>query len=263
MSKLLLLTVALLFQARMIEAQSGADTDTEMSSILIITPRTDLTLSIDDSLIGNVTNDTLSIPAGFHQLSVTDWNSDVWSAIDWTWSGILEPDSVYLFETKIERFTILNTIPFGAKVVIDGIQVGTTPFVLKSIESAVEIVMVNYMPVRVEASELSGKNIMTLVLVRESPVMSSESSGMKPEITSVGGSMITRSAYLLTATSGIAAVWFKFEADKAFNALPMAFDPEDIAYYENRVKKYDDLAAVSFGTFQIGFLYSIYRAIRD
>ena len=262
MIKLLILTLALLFQIRMIEAQSGSDTDTELSSILIIPPRAGLTLSIDDSLVGNVTNDTLSVPAGFHKLSVTDRNSDVWSAVDWAWAGILEPDSVYLFEPKIERFTILNTIPFGAKVVIDGIHVGTTPFVLKSLESAVEIVMVNYMPIRVEASELSGENIMTIALVRESPVMAAESSGVKPEITSVGGSMITRSAYLLTAASGIAAVWFKFEADKAFNALPTAFDPEDIAYYENRLKKYDDLAAVSFGTFQIGFLYSIYRAIR-
>ncbi len=263
MNKVLILTLALLSQTGMIEAQSSSDSDTEMSSILIIAPRTGLTLFIDDSLIGYVTNDTLSIPAGFHQLSVSDGKSDVWSATDWTWSGELEPDSVYLFKVKIERFTIFNTIPFGAKVVIDGIQVGTTPFILSSMESAVEIVMANYMPVRIEPSELSGKNIMTIVLVQESPVMTSESSGMKPEIKSAGGSMITRSAYLLTAASGIAAVWSKFEADKAFNALPMAFDPEDIAYYENRAKKYDDLAALSFATFQIGFLYSIYRAIRN
>ena len=263
MNRVLILTLALLLRSGIIEAQSGSDNDIEMSSILITAPRTGLTLYIDDSLIGYVTNDTLSIPSGFHQLSVSDGNSDVWSATDWTWSGELKPDSVYLFEAKIERFTILNTIPFGAKVVIDGIQVGTTPFVLSSIESAVEIVMANYMPVRMEASELSGKNIMTIVLVRESPVMASESSGINPEITSVGGSMVIRSAYLLTAASGIAAVWFKFEADKAFNARPMAFDPEDIEYYENRAKKYDDLAAISSGTFQIGFLYSIYRAIRN
>ena len=263
MSRLLILILALLFQSGLVEAQSGGDTATEMSSILIIAPRTGLTLFIDDSVIGYVTNDTLSVPAGFHHLGVTDRNSDVWSAVDWAWSGMLEPDSVYRFETKIERFMILNTIPFGAKVVIEGIQVGTTPFVLKSLESAVEIVMVNYMPIRVEPSELSGKNIMTVVLVRESPVMASESSSMNSDLTSVGGSMITRSTYLLTAVSGIAAVWFKFEADKAFNALPTAFDPEDIAYYENRLKKYDDLAAVSFGTFQAGFLYSIYRAIRN
>ena len=196
MNKVLILTLALLLQTGMIEAQSGSDSDTEMSSILITSPRTGLTLYIDDSRIGYVTNDTLSIPAGFHQLSVSDGNSDVWSATDWTWSEELKPDSVYLFEAKIERFTILNTIPFGAKVVIEG-------------------------------------------------------------------SIVTRSAYLLTAASGIAAVWFKFEADKAFNALPMAFDPEDIEYYENRANKYDDLAAISFGTFQIGFLYSIYRAIRN
>ena len=264
MSKLTLLTLALLFQTLVVEAQSSPDTTSaERSSILITAPRTGLTLSIDDSVIGYVSNDTLSIRAGFHHLSVTDGNSDVWSATDWTWSGILESDSVYRFKTKIERFTILNTIPFGAKVVIDGIQVGTTPFVLKSVESAVEIVMVNHMPVRIEASELSGKKIMTITLVQDSPNVASESSGLKPGKISVGGSTITRSAYLLTAASGIAAVWFKFEADKAFNALPTAFDPEDIAYYENRLKKYDDLAAVSFGTFQLGFLYSIYRTIRN
>jgi len=238
MSKLLLLTLAMLFQTLVVEAQSSHDTSAEMSSILITAPRTGLTLSIDDSVIGYVSNDTLSIRAGFHQLSVSDGNSDVWSATDWTWSGILEPDSVYRFKTKIERFTILNTIPFGAKVVIDGIQVGTTPFVLKSVESAVEIVMVNYMPIRVEASELSGKKIMTITLVQDSPNVASESSDIKPGKISVGGSTITRSAYLLTAASGIAAVWFKFEADKAFNALPPnAFDPEDIAYYENRLKR--------------------------
>ena len=156
---------------------------------------------------------------------------------------------------------MLNTVPFGAKVIINSVTVGTTPFLLENSNEAVELVMSNYMPVRLEVLQLANKTFIDIILVNEMLSEEIESTELLNGIAYRRDKIISRSTYLVTGLAGIAAVYFKFEADKAFRKLPNAILLEEQINLTNRIKKYDDLAAVSFGTFQVGFLYSIYRVI--
>ena len=215
---------------------------------------------LDDSLVGIVTASELEIRSGFHKLKLSSV-TDSWTAVDWTWEGTLKADSSYVFNVTKKQFIMLNTVPFGAKVIINGKYVGTTPFLLENTYEAVELVMSNYMPVRLEVLELANKKFIDITLVNEIPSEEIKSTQLLTGIANRRDKIISRSAYIVTGLSGVAAVYFKFEADKAFRKLPNAILLEDQVKLKNRINKYDDLAAVSFGTFQVGFLYSIYRVI--
>lgn len=233
------------------------------NAILIIESKSsDILFYIDDSLYSRQRKDTLTVSSGYHSLRASNIEADLWSALDWSWNGTLNSDSTYYFEIVAKRFLIINSIPFGADVIIDGKFMGTTPYVLESSENAVELIKSNFMPVRIEPEEMIEKTIININMVVESPAIESE---IAPTFANLGydrDKLINRSTYAFTAISGIAAVYFKFEADKAFNNLSDAIDPADIRYFSDRVDKYDNYAAFSFGTFQAGFLYSIYRVIR-
>lgn len=214
---------------------------------------------MDDSLVGAVTGVEFEIRSGSHKLEVSSI-SDSWTAVDWTWQGIIKADSVYIFNVETKRFIMLNTVPFGATVIINGKNVGTTPFMLEKTGEAVEIIMSNYMPVRLEATQLVNKEFIDVTLVNEIP--SEEFAAQLINGMAIRrDKILTRTTYFLTGLAGFSAVYFKFEADKAFKKLPDALLLRDKIYLNDRINKYDDLAAVSFGTFQIGFLYSIYRVI--
>ena len=260
MNKTLLTLALLLFSTSAGLTQTIGDNEYGVSTVKINAFEEGLLFYVDDSLVGALTENEFEIRAGSHELKVSS-ATDSWTAVDWTWEGTLRADSVYTFDVRTKQFIMLNTVPFGAKVIINGKTVGTTPLLLEKTDGAVEIVMSNYMPIRLEASQLANKNFIDIILVNEMPSEEFESRELKNGIADRRDMIITRSTYLVTAIAGISAVYFKFEADKAVRKYPNAILLEDRIYLENRIKKYDDLAAVSFGTFQVGFLYSIYRVI--
>jgi len=260
MNKTLITMALLLFSMSAGRTQSIDDNGISLSVVKINALEQGLLFYVDDSLVGSLTDNEFEVRSGFHKLKVSS-ATDSWTAVDWTWEGTLIADSVYTFDVKMKQFIMLNTVPFGAKVIINGKSAGTTPLLLEETNEAVEIVLSNYMPIRLEASQLANKKFIDIILVNELPSKDFDSRELKLRIADRKDMVITRSTYLVTAIAGISAVYFKFKADKAFRKLPNAILLEDQIYLENRIKKYDDRAAVSFGTFQVGFLYSIYRVI--
>lgn len=260
MNKTLLISVVILSYLPIGQAQTVDNNENGIAYITIDSPEEGLLFYVDDSLVGSVSETEFEISSGFHKLDVSSV-SDNWNAVDWSWQGVIKADSVYTFHVETNHFIMLNTIPFGAKVIINGEYVGTTPYMLKKSTKAVELIMSDYMPVRLESAQLNDKEFINITLVNEIPSEEIESIQINIRIANRKDKIITRSTYLLTGLSGIAAVYFKFEADEAFKKLPDAILLEDQIYLNDRIKKYDDLAAVSFGTFQVGFLYSIYRVI--
>ena len=261
MNKTLSVIAFILFYSSVVRTQPVDGDEKGIAFIKINSSEEGLLFYIDDSLVSALTGNKFKIISGFHKLKVSSV-TDSWMAVDWTWQGTIIADSVYTFNVEMNQFIMLNTIPFGAKVIINGENVGTTPFMFEKSSEAVEIIMSNYMPVRIEASQWYDKEFIDITLVNEMPSEEFESIQLINGITNRRDKILTRSTFLLTGLSGIAAVYFKFEADKAFKKLPDAILLEDQIYLKDRIKKYDDFAAVSFGTFQAAFLYSIYRVIR-
>lgn len=260
MNKALFILALLLCNLSVGQTQPISGKKKDMAFVKINSPEQGLLFYMDDSLVGAVTGVKFEIRSGSHKLKVSSI-SDSWTAVDWTWQGIIKADSVYIFNVETKRFIMLNTVPFGATVIINGKNVGTTPFMFKKTGEAVELIMSNYMPVRLEATQLVNKEFIDVTLVNEIPSEEFESAQLINGMAIRRDKMLTRTTYLLTGLAGFSAVYFKFEADKAFKKLPDALLLKDQIYLNDRIKKFDDLAAVSFGTFQIGFLYSIYRVI--
>jgi len=262
MNKLFLLLFVLLANNIYVNADSTNNTGNGMANVIYESKSSNILFYIDDSLYSLQSRDTLAIQAGYHSLKASTVESDLWSAVDWRWDGNLKADSTYYFEIMTKRFVVLNSVPYGADVMIEGIYVGTTPYILESTNRAVELIKSNYMPVRIEPIDLNNKSFISINLLLETLVFEIEEANNLANIGYDRDKLITRSTYVITAISGVAAVYFKFEADKAFNKLSDAVDPADQRFLSDRVEKYDNLAAISFGTFQTGFLYSIYRVIR-
>ena len=260
MNKTLFILALLLYNLSVGQTQPIGSNKKSVALVKINSPEQGLLFYMDDSLVGALTGNEFKIRSGSHKLKVSSI-TDSWTAVDWTWQGILKADSVYVFNVETNLFIMLNTVPFGATVIINGENIGTTPFMLEKTGEAVEIIMSNYMPVRLEAAQLVNKEFIDITLVNEMPSEEFKSPQLINRIAIRSDKILTRSTYLLTGLAGITAVYFKFEADKAFRKLPNAILLEDQIYLKDRIKKYDDLAAVSFGTFQVGFLYSIYRVI--
>jgi len=259
MNKIPLLIFIIVLSNFYVYANPTGSSNLGMSKVIIESKSSDILFFIDDSLYSRQRIDTLSVKAGYHSLRASNAESDLWSAVDWTWDGELTADSIYYFEIITKRFIMLNSVPYGADVLINGEFVGTTPYVLKSTSEAVELIKSNYMPVRIEPDDLIDKSLISINLVAESPVIKTEPT---QNFWKIGNGRDKLTTYAITAISGVAAVYFKFEADKAFDRLSDAVDPADRQYLIDRVDKYDNLAAISFVTFQAGFLYSIYRIIR-
>jgi len=260
MNKTLFILLLLLYNLSVGQTQPNISNKKGVAFVKINSHDQGLLFYVDDSLAGAVTGVAFEIRAGSHKLKVSSI-TDSWTAVDWNWQGNIKADSVYIFNVETKRFLMLNTVPFGATVIINGNKVGTTPFMLEKTGEAVEIVMSNYMPVRLEATQLVNKEFIDIMLVNESPSEEIESSQMTNGIGINRDKIFTRTTYLLTGLAGIATVYFKFEADKAFKKLPDTILLEEQIELKNRINKYDDRAAVSFATFQAGFLYSIYRVI--
>jgi len=238
------------------------DVTLRKSTLIYESKSSDILFYIDDSLYSNQRADTLLVLAGYHNLRASISESDLWSAIDWSWNGDIIADSTYHFEIITKRFLVLSSVPYGADVLINGEFMGTTPYVLESTGKAVDLIMNNYLPVRIEPEGMINKTLISVAMVAESPVIETVPT---PTFANLGydrEKLISRSTFAITAVTGVAAVYFKFQADKAFNNLADSVDPADIRFYTDRVDKFDNLAAISFGTFQAGFLYSIYRVIQ-
>jgi len=260
MNKTLLIIALLLYNLSVGQTQPNGSIEKGIAFIKIISAEQGVLFYMDDSLVGAVTNTEFEIVSGFHTLKVSSM-TDSWTAVDWNWQGMIKADSVYIFNIETKRFIMINTVPFGATVIINGENIGTTPFMLERSGQAVDIIMTNYMPVRLEAKQFINREFIDVTLVNEIPSEEIKSAQLIYGIAMKRDKMLLRTTYLLTGLAGITTVYFKFEADKAFKKLPGTILLKDQIYLEDKIKKYDDLAAVSFGTFQIGFLYSIYRVI--
>ena len=151
MNRTLLTIALLLFSTSAGRTQSLSDNEKGISTVKINALEEGLLFYVDDSLVGALTDKKFEIRSGFHKLKVSS-STDSWTAVDWTWEGFLRADSVYTFDVKTKQFIMINTVPFGAKVIISGKNAGTTPLLLEKTNEAVEIVMSNYMPIRLEAS---------------------------------------------------------------------------------------------------------------
>lgn len=234
--------------------------------LLLQTKHVGLSVKIDGQLIGQTPLDLQMLPTGLHKINISHPGRVNWLDRDWSREVSIAPDDTLVIEVNFERSFSINSQPFGAEVFLEDQRVGETPIFVKLLEGEMK---------RLTLSKTGFKDTtMILGLCEEQffniPLKRTKESldfSLKTkELEFKRKSKTKRYLYTsvgLSVVSGALALYFRNKGNQNHDRYLATADPQTFNKFFDDAKKYDRYAAVSFGTFQVSFIFSFYLYLKE
>ncbi|MDZ7267989.1 MAG: hypothetical protein ONB48_10195 [candidate division KSB1 bacterium] len=251
---------------------AGADSTHALVSIL--SRHAGLPVFLDDIQIGVTPLHHYRVAAGEHEFGVRRSDSSSWLASDWIQRVTLAAGDTVTLVAEFYRSYFITSTPYGAEVWREHKLEGTTPLVLRLPEQArttVEVVMPGYYPRVLELAPPPGEAGLAepvrhfeLVLEKD-PAFASrhEQASHARERRRVRYLGLTYLAAGASLAVGVAAIYFKHEADQAYRQYQSYGDPVLRESYYARARRYDRYSGAAFASFQISFALSFYGFLQS
>lgn len=204
----------------------------------------------------------LPLPAGEHEVRALNPHRSSWLERDWiSQAEIVEGDTCEL-KVRFPTYYIINTQPFDASVIAQGVEVGRTPLILPSEKGRIILKKEGYKD-RVVSLDGKGDRFFHISLEEDQKFQREKLHLLKEtHWTEKRRKTLLCSTIALGLASGAAALYFKHRADRAYNEYLVAGDPEDMNRLFNDTKRYDTLWGISYGFFEVSFLLTFYLFLK-
>lgn len=222
-----------------------------------------LAVKIDGQLIGYTPLGILSLSAGSHEIYVSHPNRANWLDRDWLGKIDIVANDTLRVKVAFEKSYSVNSQPFGASVFLADRKIGETPLFFNLNENEIKKITITKEGFRDTTFSvgLTGQQFFNIALkpTRKNIAMPQDS-GLKK---SSKNKVYFYSAIGLSVVSGVAAFYFRSKANDKYESYLQTGNPQRFNAFYNDAKKIDRYAAVSFGTFQVSFIFSFYLFLKE
>jgi hypothetical protein len=252
-------------------AQTSSDNETlqkveEPGFLRVTSTRAGTEIWLNDRLLGIAPLDSVKVSAGHHRLVAINPDKTSWLDRDWVREIDIRSGQVTEVNVVFQKYYSVNSIPFGAQVLVDGRPVGDTPAIISvpDTTAAVEVVLLKqgFLPDTLRLDAWSGRFRQVELRPKPGAAVLSGFSGSAAEAfdRSRKWTYISAGVGLL---SGVTALYFKRRADDTYDRYMKAIEPAEIERLYKRTRQLDSYAAISFGVFQLSFVSTLYFFLKS
>lgn len=277
MKNLLVILAILLGLFGSVTAQSDAP-NTQVGNILVVSIPRSLKLSADGEERGSTPVLLKDLTAGSHILKLSHPLKDNWPARDWQKTVVIHPGVTDTLQVNLTSVLSVSSYPFGASVILDGKEIGKTPFFWPELEEGHHEIQI-YSPKRqvysdvIQIDSLQFKKIdITLPPINKSELADTDKIGKDKkqnrspsdrlfDISPRRGRITTYSFLGLSMTSALGAYMVKNKANSFYNKYLHSADPVNMDTFYNKTIKYDRIAGALWGVFEISFVLTFYFSL--
>lgn len=233
--------------------------------LMLITRHVGLQIKIDNRPVGVTSGGVFKLKEGLHKVHIEHPDHTNWFEEDWVADVQILANDTLRVPVIFKRSYSINSQPYGAAVSLDGAAMGETPIFFKLAEDEIKQVTLSKAGFRdttftIGQSEQRFFNIE--LTAAKMPITLSLESASKDKIGS-RSKVILYSTAALALVSGGVALYFRNRGNDRYDSYLKTGDPRLMEKYYNDARRFDRLAAVSFGVFQISFVASFYLFLKE
>lgn len=268
-AKILLLSIittcVLPLNAYAFERKNSQETQ-EQGYLILETKHKGLAVRIDDKFMGFTPLPGFDLFPGTHQVTVSNPYRANWLDQDWFADVRLSPGDTLRVKPIFKKSYSINSTPFGASVFFKNQKIGETPifFTLAENETgALTLSKDGFVDTTFVIGQSEQRFFKIVLKPQKRPldlsVLPSEFEyDKRPR-----SKKYFYSTLALSVVSGTLALYFRNKGNSSFDHYLDTGDPELMNKYFNDARKFDRFAAISFGVFQVSFIFSFYLFLRQ
>ncbi len=232
--------------------------------LALVTKHSGLEVRVDGKFAG-FTPTVFKLPEGLHKVALRHPDRSNWFEEDWSADvRILTGDTLRVPVVFKISFSI-NSQPFGAAIFLDDEAIGETPLFFKLSENESKRITLKKEGFRDTTFAIgqSEPRFYNIFLEKSSHPVEIFPAATSTELK--GGSesnLLLYSTLGLTVVSGALALYFRKKGNDSYDTYLSTGNPDLFNPAYSQAKKFDRLAAVSFGVFQVSFVASFYLFLK-
>jgi hypothetical protein len=239
--------------------------DSTRAIMCIRTAHDSLQVLLDGTAVGRTPLPSLPIPAGHHELRV---QSPQWPSLqvdDFVTIFSAAAGDTFTADVEFPVFFRINSIPYQARVLVDGQQMGETPLVLAGPPAGVRLRLEKngYEPWEVTfASWQDSAHVIRLKPEAVWLAQQERDAGRAKRNTEWHRRGLYGSL-LLGLVSGAATIYYRDQGNEAYSCYLGTADPVKMEHYYSRARRHDRIAGASYAVFEVSFILSGYFFLKS
>lgn len=219
-----------------------------------------LEVKLDGKTIGYTPLNILAVPVGTHAISVAHFDKNNWLGKTWLNEVMIADGDTAFLQVNFKKSLSVNSSPYEAEVFIENRFVGETPFFFEMDEGESTRITLKKRSYKdttftINATDFEKIHVqLNEVTKTKNMILHDRFEGAKVK-TNKNRFLWTLGASVL---SGALTLYFRTKADDKYNRYRKTGNPDSFNGLYDDAKKLDKFAAVSYGTFQVSFVFSFY-----
>lgn len=243
---------------------AGVAQETVQGYLTLQTEHRGLEVRVDGNRVGHTPVRELALAPGPHEVGVENPYRSNWFDRPWTAEVVVTAGDTAVVDVVFEKSYSVNSQPFGAAVHFEQELLGETPLFFSLAEDSTGTVRLSregYVDTSFVIGD-SKRRYFNIALVPEQPVTPPEvAADIAPEKQKRSKLPIYLAVGVSAAAGGL-ALYFRQKGNERYDQYLSTGDPQRMEAYLSDAKRFDRLAAISFGVFQVSFVFSFYALIK-
>jgi hypothetical protein len=249
----------ILFLVGVADCQITTSSDTASTAFLtVLSPISALPVYLDSLQIGRTPLENCKITTGTHRLVVVSSYGMAWNADNYVQTFTAGPGQKLEFNAVLVPSLLLNTIPYGAKVYINGQLLGTTPLRIQTPALTARIEMEGYESRDILLESLKGPAHVVPLIPNANWLSTHQKQKHDHQRTIKWRKRLMYGSLALAAVTGFTTARFRSRGDDAYAGYMSTAIPADMDRFYAKSRKYDKYAGVSYVLFETGFVMTVY-----
>jgi len=216
-----------------------------------------LPVYLDSAQIGATPLENYSISTGDHVLLVPSPYGMAWNTPGYTHAFNAGAGQTCEFEAVFTKTLILNSLPYGADILLEGRVLGKTPLAVQPM-GAVRIEKEGYEPQEINLDALAGPSLTITLKPQQAWLQACRQNQAQHQKEVKWRRALMYGSMAVAAAAGYAAVHFHSKGNDAYADYMATASPVEMEQYLSRSHEFDHYAGVSYALFEIGFVLTAY-----
>lgn len=229
--------------------------------IQVSSPNDSIQTFLDDQYIGYTPIKNFSITVGTHKLMAKIHNAPTWQTHIWEKEFRIAANDTLKFSITPHRQLYINSVPFGAKILLKSDTLGTTPAFIALPDSTKGFLVLRKKGFLDYIIKLQNKetNFFDIPLqLNQSSEEERIQFSIKMKHKQRRRKFLTYSMLGLSALSGLSTIYLRQEADERYEKYLNSGHPTEMDKLYDQTRQLDQFAAITYGVFQVSFVTSFY-----
>jgi hypothetical protein len=217
-----------------------------------------LPVYLDSVRIGMTPLQNYTIQPGPHVLVVPSPCGLVWNESGYVQPFSAEPGQRYNFEPFFTRNIFINSVPYGAHVLIDNKLRGYTPLMIAAVPQYIRIEKEGYEPQDIDVTKVQGTSLTMELKPLQSWLLANQHKRQDQEKNMKWRKRFMWCSMALAAAAGYTTIYYHNRGNDAHSQYLTASLPAEMNRFYDKAHRYDNYAGWSYTLFEVGFVMTGY-----